>query len=408
MSVTHESLPITETIRPNSLEEVMETLQTASRTGEPIYPVGGGTSLDYGCPARQPGKALQLTDLSKVIEYPAEDMTITVQAGMTIRQLNSILAERGQQLPLDAPQAEHATIGGVLATNTSGPRRFGFGTARDYLIGVQAVDGLGRAFSGGGRVVKNVAGYDFCKMLIGSLGTLGVITQVTFKLKPRSNRRTIVACQINDMVQLESVLVSMIHSQTYPAALEFITGPKWSDLTDDTNRLFAIFEGPDTDLEWMSHQVTQEWQQQGVNSIKTLEDEETENLFSRLTEFPANENTALTLKTNVVPSGITSMIQAARELDSNCSIQAHAGSGIANLIFDEFPAEGLSRSLTGFLRPAAANHHGNVTVLRNPSGQEMTRQSVWGGLDHPFWMMDRIKQQFDPQNILNPERFVYS
>jgi len=408
MSVTDEKLPITETLRPTSLEEVVEILQTASRTGEAIYPVGGGTSLDYGCPARQSGTALQLTDLSKVIEYPAEDMTITVQAGITIKQLNSILAERGQQLPLDAPQADHATIGGVLATNTSGPRRFGFGTARDYLIGVQAIDGLGRAFSGGGRVVKNVAGYDFCKMLIGSLGTLGVITQVTFKLKPRSTRRTIVACQIDDMEQLESVLASMIHSQTYPAALEFITGPKWSDLTDDTNRVFAIFEGPDTDLEWMSHQVTQEWQQQGVNNIKTLADEEAENLFSRLTEFPANENTALTLKTNVVPSGITSMIQAARELDSNCSIQAHAGSGIANLIFDEFPAEGLSRSLTGFLRPAAAKHHGNVTVLRNPSGQEMTRQSVWGGLDHPFWIMDRIKQQFDPQNILNPERFVYS
>ena len=408
MSVTHESLPITETIRPNSLEEVMETLQTASRTGEPIYPVGGGTSLDYGCPARQPGKALQLTDLSKVIEYPAEDMTITVQAGMTIRELSNILAERGQQLPLDAPQADQATIGGVLATNTSGPRRFGFGTARDYLIGVQAVDGLGRVFSGGGRVVKNVAGYDFCKMLIGSLGTLGVITQVTFKLKPRSTRRTIVSCQIDDMEQLESVLASMIHSQTYPAALEFITGPKWSDLTDDENRLFAIFEGPDTDLEWMSQQVAQEWQQQGVHNITTLGAEEAENLFSRLTEFPADENTALTLKTNVVPSGITSMIQAARELDSKCSIQAHAGSGIANLIFHEFPAEGLSRSLTGFLRPAAANHHGNVTVLRNPGGQEMTRQSVWGGLDHPFWMMDRIKQQFDPQNILNPERFVYS
>ena len=408
MSITHESLPITETIRPNSLEEVMETLQTASRTGEPIYPVGGGTSLDYGCPARQPGKALQLTDLSKVIEYPAEDMTITVQAGMTIRELSNILAEQGQQLPVDAPQAEHATIGGVLATNTSGPRRFGFGTARDYLIGVQAVDGLGRVFSGGGRVVKNVAGYDFCKMLIGSLGTLGVITQVTFKLKPRSTRRTIVSCQIDNMEQLESVLASMIHSQTYPAALEFITGPKWSDLTDDANRLFAIFEGPDTDLEWMSQQVAQEWQQQGVHNITTLGAEEAENLFSRLTEFPADENTALTLKTNVVPSGITSMIQAARELDSKCSIQAHAGSGIANLIFHEFPAEGLSRSLTGFLRPAAANHHGNVTVLRNPGGQEMTRQSVWGGLDHPFWMMDRIKQQFDPQNILNPERFVYS
>lgn len=408
MSVTHESLPITETIQPTSLEEVMETLQTASRVGEAIYPVGGGTSLDYGCPAKQPGKALQLTDLSKVIEYPAEDMTITVQAGMTMQQLDTILAERGQQLPLDAPQADTTTIGGVLATNTSGPRRLGFGTARDYLIGVQAVDGLGRIFSGGGRVVKNVAGYDFCKMLIGSLGTLGVITQVTFKLKPRSTRRTIVACHIDDLEQLESVLASMIHSQTYPAALEFVAGPKWSDFTDDTNKLYAIFEGPNTDLEWMSDQVAQEWRQQGVNNITTLEDPEAQNLFSRLTEFPANENTALTLKANVVPSGITSMIQAARELDPNCSIQAHAGSGIANLIFDEFPTEGLSRSLTGFLRPAAANHHGNVTVLRNPSGQEMTRQSVWGGLDHPFWMMDRIKQQFDPQNILNPERFVYS
>src|SRR5438874_8668927 len=119
-------------------------------------------------------------------------MTVTVQAGITLAKLQELLASENQRLPVDVPQAERATIGGALAANVSGCRRYGFGTLRDYLIGISVVNDEGQEVKAGGRVVKNVAGYDLCKLYIGSLGTLGIITQVTLKLKPRPEEEAFV------------------------------------------------------------------------------------------------------------------------------------------------------------------------------------------------------------------------
>src|SRR4029079_12976461 len=135
-------------------------------------------------PAEAP--TLNLSSLAKIVDYTPRDMTILVEAGVRMADLAATLAAERQQLPIDVPRAADATIGGVIATNWCGPRRYGHGTIRDYVIGIHAVDGRGVAFKGGGRVVKNVAGYDFCKLLTGSLGTLGVITQVALKVKPQS------------------------------------------------------------------------------------------------------------------------------------------------------------------------------------------------------------------------------
>src|SRR5207302_5553522 len=118
-------------------------------------------------------------------DYPARDMTITVQAGITLAQLQTILAGEKQRLPVDVPRADRATLGGTLATNPSGPRRYGFGTWRDYVIGISVINDEGHEVKAGGRVVKNVAGYDRCKLYISSIGTLGTIRQVARKLKPR-------------------------------------------------------------------------------------------------------------------------------------------------------------------------------------------------------------------------------
>ena len=120
-----------------------------------------------------PGRTLDLTGLNRIVDYTPRDMTIVVEAGVRMADLAATLAAEGQHLPIDVPRAGEATIGGVVATNWSGPRRYGHGTIRDYVIGIHAVDGRGTPFKGGGRVVKNVAGYDFCKLLTGSLGTLG-------------------------------------------------------------------------------------------------------------------------------------------------------------------------------------------------------------------------------------------
>src|SRR5262249_39620905 len=149
--------------------------------------------LNFGLPPTRPGIAVDLRGLAQVIDYPARDMTITVQAGVTLAQLREVLAAENQRLPIDVPRAEQATLSGALAANVSGPRRYGFGTLRDYVIGISVVNDEGQEVKAGGRVVKNVAGYDLCKLHIGALGTLGIITQVTLKLKPRPEETALVA-----------------------------------------------------------------------------------------------------------------------------------------------------------------------------------------------------------------------
>src|SRR5262249_36487295 len=166
---------------PSSASALGNLVCRAGREGLAVYPVAGRTLLGLGLVPNRPGLAVDLRSLNQVIDYPARDMTVTVQAGITIARLQNMLRGENQRLPVDVPQPDLATLGGALAVNVSGPRRYGFGTLRDYVIGLSAVNDDGQEIKAGGRVVKNVAGYDLCKLFVGSLGTLGIITQVTLK-----------------------------------------------------------------------------------------------------------------------------------------------------------------------------------------------------------------------------------
>jgi len=415
LSTTTDVLPLSETVAPASVEELAERVRQACAARTPVYPLGGGTSLDFGLPARQTGIGLSLGGLDAVRDYPARDMTVTVQAGLVVAELQRLLAAENQRLPIDVAQADRATVGGVVATNFSGPRRHGWGTIRDYVIGIAAVDGVGRCFRGGGRVVKNVAGYDFCKLLTGSLGTLGVITELTFRLRPRPEQQALVACAPRDWDEAERLLAALVHSRTAPVAVELLLGPAWSGLAEldgwsasaGSPLLVVGLEGTEPEVAWMGEQLAAEWRQLGVARCRKLEGGPAEALWHRLTEFPAAGDWPLMLKITVVPSATTRLIQAALALDADCSVQAHAGSGVVVVAFSQFPAQGLSRAVTGGLAAAAAAAHGNASVLRNPSGAEMTRQCVWGGFDVPYGLMAEVKKNFDPRGILNPGRFVY-
>ena len=171
-------------VRPQSVADLGDVVRRAAAEQQALYPVGGGTMLGLGLPPSRPGWAVDLRSLNSVIDYPARDMTITVQAGVPIAELRRVLAAENQRLPVDVPHADRATLGGALATNVSGPRRYGSGTLRDYVLGLSTVNDEGQEVKAGGRVVKNVAGYDLCKLHIGALGTLGVITQATLKVRP--------------------------------------------------------------------------------------------------------------------------------------------------------------------------------------------------------------------------------
>ena len=229
MTTATEQLPITDVIEPDDVDQVAEVVKQAGDEQTAVYPIGGGTSLDYGLPARREGLGLALAKLNHVVDYPARDMTITVGAGITVAKLQETLAGESQRLPLDVPFASQATVGGLIATNSNGPRRYGCGTVRDYVIGIRAVDGRGERFSGGGRVVKNVAGYDFCKLLTGSLGTLGVITEVTLRLKPIPRDSVLVCCMPRDLDHAEELLAALVKSETIPVAVELLLGTDWDD-----------------------------------------------------------------------------------------------------------------------------------------------------------------------------------
>ncbi len=410
---------MTDTIIPADQPSLIAAVREAFETETLLYPFGGGTSLDYGLPPARPGKNLALSALNRVIDYPARDMTITVEAGITMTALAETLATERQRLPIDAPQADRATLGGVIATNASGPLRFAHGTIRDYVIGITAVDGRGTAFKGGGRVVKNVAGYDFCKLLCGSLGTIGVIAQVTLKVKPVPEQTALLACRIASLDQAERLLAALVNSQTAPAAVEFVAGPGWSDdpaleplVGGEFGHLIVALEGTAPEVEWMQRTLAAEWQTLG-NTTHAVAAEQAAGLWNRLRDFPSPGpaslgEPALVLKLNVPPSQTAAMIRLLREIAADCSIQAHAGNGIIIARFPSFPAGGISRLVVGRLQPAAQLVGGAAIVLTSANPGELTRQAVWGGAAADVKLMEAVKRQFDPKNLLNPGRFVYA
>ena len=419
-STAIEQLPIAETLTPDSQSALVDMVRDCYAAEQAMYPIGGATSLDYGLPAKTEGVGLALNGLRQVVDFPARDMTITVEAGITMQALAETLAQENLRLPIDVPYPDQATLGGVVATNSNGPRRFGQGTVRDYVIGISAVDGRGTPFKGGGRVVKNVAGYDFCKLLTGSLGTLGVITQVTLKLKPIPQSHCLVGCSPVDLAAAERVLAGLINSATTPTAIELLAGPEWSldeytdSLLSDKTRpaLVISFEGTAAEVDWSVQQLQEELRSCDIFDSKCLTAAAADQWLERLAAFPqqglpGGSAPPLVLKANVIPSGTTKFIERVQALDPAAMIQAHAGNGTVIVRLAEIPGGGIARDLVGNLDAVAAGLHGNVIMLANPSRTEMTHQSVWGGIDAPFNVMEAIKREFDPKNLLNPGRFIY-
>ncbi|HKD36764.1 MAG TPA: FAD-binding oxidoreductase [Pirellulales bacterium] len=414
---------MTDTITPEDQAALAATVRAAYEASTAVYPVGGRTSLNYGLPAARAGIELSLAKINRVVDYPARDMTITVEAGITMAALAATLAAERQRLPIDAPHADRATLGGVIATNWSGPLRLGHGTIRDNVIGISAVDGRGTPFKGGGRVVKNVAGYDFCKLLTGSMGTIGVITQVTLKVKPIPERSALVACRVNDLAHADRLLAALITSKTRPAAMELVAGTAWSDNpaleplgAGDFGHLVVAVEGTEPEVEWQQARLVAEGREgktefiplQGPTKFNSSSDNDRSpphDLWRRLVDFPAAE-AALVLKAAVPPSRTIEMIRVVQEA-ADCSIQAHAGNGIVIARYPTFPAGGVSRLLVGRIQPAAQNAGGSVVVLSSTLGGELTRQAVWGTTCGAGMLMEAVKREFDPNNILNSGRFVF-
>ena len=410
MSAT-DQLPIEEIERPQDQGELVQCVQTCYQQGLAMYPLGGETALGFGLMPQDQGIGVSLNGINRIVDFPARDLTVTVEAGVTLASLSSTLAEEGLCLPVHVSKAAIATVGGMVATNANGPGRYGFGTVRDYVIGIHAVDGTGTAFQGGGRVVKNVAGYDLCKLLTGSLGTLAVISQLTFKLKPVPQKWVSLICQLPDWETAESCLAALVHSEATPVAVELLAGPTQSEavtaVAEDGVAVLAVCCcGTEPEVDWMQQQLQQEWQSQGL-SAHVLVSAEHDALWEDLVEFPAAGPHALALQASLVPSGVIDFVREVQAIDPQASILAHAGNGLVVVKMPELPEAGLTEVVVRKLQPLARRSQGNVVVLSAEGATDLSHRCVWGGTEMPFDLMARIKERFDPKNLLNPGRFVY-
>lgn len=397
---------------PTTVTDLSDLIRKAAGNDEAVYPVGGGTMLGLGLPPAKAGIAIDLCGLSQVIDYPARDMTVTVQAGITISRLQELLRGEQQRLPIDVPLADQATLGGALATNVSGPRRYGFGTLRDYVIGISVVNDEGQEVKAGGRVVKNVAGYDLCKLFIGSLGTLGIITQVTLKLKPLAGQSTLVLLSC-PTAQLTTLLDQVHATQTRPVCLSLVSPgtigmPGWPETVIVPRDNWSIFVGFEDNPETVSWQVTQlqrEVMQLGIEVIGRWTEAAAEPLWTALANYPLAMGSLLTFKANLLPRATAAFCERAVQLPEVRGLLAHAGNGIVIGHTTADLTRERAQAMLVQLQAAAVAAQGNLVLWRCPSTWK-TSLPVWGAPRGDYWLMREIKNKLDPRRIFNPGRFV--
>ena len=208
---------------PSDPGEVADALHSAADEDLTVVPWGAGTKQDLGYPIDQCGLVLSLERLNRVVDYVPADMTITVEAGMRLAALQALTAANGQTVALDPPRADRATIGGIVATASSGPRRMAYGGVRDLLLGCRVALPDGRIIRAGGKVVKNVAGYDLTKLMTGSLGTLGIITEVSLRLRPVPADRRTLLFGFRDLEEALSAAEKVMRSELLPAAVTVLS-----------------------------------------------------------------------------------------------------------------------------------------------------------------------------------------
>jgi glycolate oxidase FAD binding subunit len=388
--------------RPTTVGELASWIKQTALAGKAIYPVGGSTRVDLGHSPIKSGLGVDLRGLNQIIDYPARDMTITVQAGITLEALQAKLSTENQWLPIDVPLPHHATLGGSIATNSSGSRRFGQGTFRDYIIGISAINSDGEEFKAGGRVVKNVAGYDLMKLLTGSLGTLGIITQVTLKVKPRPAKSLIVVIPVQNTSDLEMIGTAIRTTRTRPICFDLINQNAAKDLIElSSDWAFLVgYEDSIQAVEWQISHLPTELPVEIRNTIKVADTTDATTIFAKLRNYPLLPNTGITLKLNLLTSESIATSQWLAQQVPEIAIKALVGNGI---ISAHLPADAAEKILGILTRLQGAQ--GNLVVERAPEAIKATLP-IWGRSTPDRELMKKIKLAFDPKNIFNPGRFV--
>lgn len=391
--------------RPRTAEELGECVARRGSEGVAVYPQGGRTALDYGGIPARPGVALDVSALNRVIDFPAADMTVTVEAGITLSDLQKTLGAEGQFLPIDAPYPERATIGGIYATNACGPRRFGWGRPRDHIIGIGFVTADGKAIKGGGRVVKNVAGYDFPKLMTGSMGTLGVITSLTLKVRPKPEASALVAIPFANPAELEAAVGMLNTSVTRPVAIEVLNplaAKSYGETAPGQFLLVVGFEDNASSVAWQVNQLPIELGR-SRSECSIVEGNASADSWKTLTDFgTADTGNSLTIWASVPRS--KSLALGLTLAPDRWKVKVQAGSGTIQASASSDHAD-VARSDALAFRARVEELGGGMVLSSCPTAWK-SELKVWGSPRGDWAVMERIKTALDPAGVLNPGRFV--
>jgi len=351
-------------VEPHSEEEAAEILRCANEDGAAVIPRGGGTKSDWGNPPRRTDVMLSTANLNRVIEHAWADLTVTVEAGCTIAELQRRLAQHGQRLALDPLWPEKATVGGVLSTNDSGVLRLRYGGLRDLIIGITLALADGTLARSGGKVVKNVAGYDLSKLVTGAFGTLGVITSATFRLHPLPKHTCTVTAAIPDLRAMQELMGKILDAQLVPAAVQVRAGAA-------APQIDVLFEG------------TEEGIHAQVDRLREMTPliENGPEVWQRLDAGA---------KISVLPARIAETLEG---LEGYAVVEA-TGIGWVQ-----------SHRLAQ-MREKIEGKGGSLVLMRPYESMDAWGATAESAGGDALPLMRAIKQRFDPRGILNPGVFV--
>jgi len=377
-------------VEPATQEELASVLRLSNDAGLSVIPRGGGTKLGWGNPPARAYLILSTSRLNRIIEHVWADLTVSVEAGCTVQHLQDALAQHGQRLALDALWPARSTVGGVLSANDSGALRLRFGALRELIIGVTLALSDGTLASSGGKVVKNVAGYDLQKLATGALGTLGIITRAVFRVHPLPRISRTFSVSTQSFEQSQDVLNAVQDSTLAHTALQVRAA------ADSLPRVDVLFEGTDVGLGAQEAQLRK--------------------LLAPLAKSPSTawnarqdlwngSDSAVIAKCSVLPAYIAKTLNAIQRLGTQHQTRWQAvveAFGIGWLRLDGSP-ENLISALQE-LRAQPESKSGSLILLHRPSA--LPPFDAWGNVGDALPLMRAVKQQLDPKSTLNPGRFV--
>jgi glycolate oxidase FAD binding subunit len=411
--------------RPGDREQISEILRVAQAERFAVSPTGSMTKQHLGGIPQEIDLLLSLERMNRITDYQPADLTATVDAGVRMADLSAALNQQNQMLPLDPPFGSEATVGGVIATNGSGPRRLAYGTARDMVLGVHFVTADGTAAKSGGKVVKNVAGYDVAKLLIGSLGSLGIVTEVTFKTFPVLPASATLLCGFETAADALRTAHQILHSQFPMQSLDLLqssTGAFLPDLplSSAPYLLATACAGGQPVVERTEREIPALLSASGPSEIVRLNGETEADFWRKIREltpsFLAAHPDGMVIKSSVVITRVEDVVAAtcrtAAERGMLAATLARVGNGIVySYLWLDQSRE--SNGAASEVRCAAAatsllqqiEQLGGRAIVEWAPVSLKRQVNIWGTPGDDFSLMKRLKTQFDPHGILNPGRF---